>query len=212
MPAASEHCATSRYARGSTGTSTRQRWGEGAARGLSVVATRAAGRPTCATCRALRTDHTARRSETDLNVSATAPDSATYSVDQVCGAPLSDAARKPTGRARIRPRHRGIGSSLVARRERVEVASTQTLCAATFLSLGPPASFDLGTRTIAARLRARGFGRPCRVTRRVRPRARGRPPRGGGTSVRRLARATRAAAACASAIPSRASPSILRAD
>jgi hypothetical protein len=56
---------------------------EAAGGGWSVVATRAAGRPTCATCPALRTDHMARRSESDSNPSATAPDSATGSADNV---------------------------------------------------------------------------------------------------------------------------------
>jgi hypothetical protein len=54
------------------------------------------------------------------------------------------------------------------------------------LSLSAPASFDLGTphnRGSPARARAR-LRPPCRVTRRVRPRGRGRPPRGGAYAPR----------------------------
>jgi hypothetical protein len=64
MPDANECYGISRHARVSIGTSTPQRLAGAAGLGWSVVATRAAGRPMCATCRALRTDHTARRLET----------------------------------------------------------------------------------------------------------------------------------------------------
>jgi hypothetical protein len=63
--------------------------GRGRGPGWSVVATRAAGRPTCATCPAPRTDHRARRSETDSNPSATAPAFATCSADSLSGSPPS---------------------------------------------------------------------------------------------------------------------------
>jgi hypothetical protein len=81
MPDANERCGTSRRVRVSTATSTRQRSAGAADRGWSVAATRAAGRPMCATCPAPRTDRTARRSETDSNASATALASATCSAD-----------------------------------------------------------------------------------------------------------------------------------
>jgi hypothetical protein len=89
MPDANERCATSRRVRASTATSTPQRSAGAAGRGSRVAATRAAGRPMCATCPAPRTDHTARPSETDSNHSATAPASATCSADSLLrGEPL----------------------------------------------------------------------------------------------------------------------------
>jgi hypothetical protein len=115
---ANECCAISRRVRVSTATSTPQRLAGGAGRGWSVVATRAAGRPMCATCPALRTDHTARRSETDSNTSATAPAFATCSADSLLRGAALGPETQPHGRARTCPRHRRIGSSLVARPER----------------------------------------------------------------------------------------------
>jgi hypothetical protein len=92
----------------STETSTPRRSAAGAGRGSSVAATRAAGRPTCATCRALRTDHTARRLETGSNPSATAPAFATCSADSVSCRPTRGDRRKDLrgpGRGDHRMRH-----------------------------------------------------------------------------------------------------------
>jgi hypothetical protein len=66
---------------GSIATSTPQPLAAAAGPGWSVVATRAAGRPTCAMCPAPRTDRTARRSEADSSVSATGPAFAMCSAD-----------------------------------------------------------------------------------------------------------------------------------
>jgi hypothetical protein len=68
----------------------------GAGLGWSAVATRAAGRLMCATCRVLRTDHTARRLETGSNPSAAAPAFATCFADS-----LSCSRRPQTGRSRL---------------------------------------------------------------------------------------------------------------
>jgi hypothetical protein len=68
MPDANECCGMSRRARASTATSTPRRLTAVAVRGWSVVATRATGRPMCATGPALRIDHTERRSEIDSTV------------------------------------------------------------------------------------------------------------------------------------------------
>ena len=73
------------------------RLAEGVAQGWSVVTTRAAGRPTCATCPALRTAHTARRSETDSSSSATAPAFATCSADSFRGVLLCNEEAQPDG-------------------------------------------------------------------------------------------------------------------
>jgi hypothetical protein len=99
-------------------TSTPQRLAGGAGPGWSAVATRAAGRPTCATCRALGTDLTAQRLETGSNPSATAPAFATCSADSMSWSPSSTNAEIQAHRPARPPRHRRIGSSSVARLER----------------------------------------------------------------------------------------------
>jgi hypothetical protein len=71
MPDATDCCGISRPARVTTATSPRQRSAGDAGRGWSAAADRGAGRPTSATCPALRTDLMARRSGGNSNPSAT---------------------------------------------------------------------------------------------------------------------------------------------
>jgi hypothetical protein len=106
----------------------------GAGLGWSAVATRAAGRLMCATCRVLRTDHTARRLETGSNPSAAAPAFATCFADS-----LSCSRRPQTGRSRLTGQLDPLAPpknwcSLVARPERscccahAETRPVQRLC------------------------------------------------------------------------------------
>jgi hypothetical protein len=186
MPAATECCGISRRVRVSTATSIPQRLAGGAARGWSVGETRAAGRPMCATCPALRTDRTARRSETDSTPSATAPALATCSADSLFrAAPVSDAETQAHRRAPTRPRHRRIGSSLVARRERSRSGAHAETRPVQRLRKGerrdsnprPPGPQPGAPRPSGVRFRSvepNPFGQMCPVSLRLSPRLRPR--------------------------------------